>query len=153
MHYRSRMAKHGRSQNFFLGGTLFENFQTYFLIKLRKCIILAYFSKHLTNPALIFRAFGRKTKIVGKFWEKFANFWWKFYRKMEFLFYFYFYFGKFVTKNSAFGNSTIFLQQSFRFRGGDFPPPFPAPGYALVAKRNMSTLLLFLLNIIPFSLK
>ena len=40
---------------------------------------------------------------------------------------FYFYFGKFVTKNRAFGNNTIFLQQCFRFRG-DFPLP---PGYAL----------------------
>ena len=75
MHYRSRMAKHGRSQNFFLGGgTLLENFQTYFLIKLRKCIILAYFSKHLTNRALIFYAFGRKTQIVGKFCENFRKF-------------------------------------------------------------------------------
>ena len=40
-------------------------------------------------------------------------------------FYFTFYFGKFFTKNRAFGNNTIFLQQFFRFRGGDFPP-FPS---------------------------
>ena len=39
-----------------------------------------------------------------------------------------FLFGKFVTKNRAFGNNTIFLQQLFRFRGG--VSPFP-PGYAL----------------------
>ena len=40
--------------------------------------------------------------------------------KIEFLFYFYF--GKFVTKNRAFENNTIFLQQFFRFRGeGEFP--------------------------------
>ena len=33
-------------------------------------------------------------------------------------------FGKFVTKNRAFGNNTIFLQQFFRLRGGgDSPPP------------------------------
>ena len=37
---------------------------------------------------------------------------------------FYFYLGKFVTKNRAFGNNTIFLQ---RFFGFGFPPP----GYAL----------------------
>ena len=29
---------------------------------------------------------------------------------------------KFVTKNRAFGNNTIFLQQFFRFRGGGLPP-------------------------------
>ena len=32
-----------------------------------------------------------------------------------------FYFLKFVTKNRAFGNNTIFLQQFFGF-GGGFPP-------------------------------
>ena len=39
---------------------------------------------------------------------------------------FYFYFGKFVTKNRAFGNNTMFLQQFFRFRGGGgFPLATP----------------------------
>ena len=32
-------------------------------------------------------------------------------------------FGNFVPKNRAFGNNTIFLQQSFRLRGGGGPPP------------------------------
>ena len=41
---------------------------------------------------------------------------------MEF-FIFYFIFQKFVTKNRAFGNNTIFLQQFFQFGGGDFPLP------------------------------
>ena len=45
--------------------------------------------------------------------------------KLNFLF-----FSKFVSKNRAFGNSTIFLQHFFRFRGGGEFPPFP-PGYAL----------------------
>ena len=45
-----------------------------------------------------------------------------------FIFIFNFIFGKFVTKNRAFGNNTSFLQQFFRFRG-DFPPS--PPGYAL----------------------
>ena len=80
-----------------------------------KCIILAYFSNKLTNYALIFCAFGRKTQIVGKFWENFDIFWGKFYRKIEF-FIFIFY-RKFVNKNRAFGNNTIFLQQIFWFRG------------------------------------
>ena len=64
-----------------------------------------------------------KRKLLGNF----ENFWWKFYRKFDFLI-FYFNFGKFVTKNRTFGNNTIFLQQFFRFRG-DFP--LPPPGYAL----------------------
>ena len=38
---------------------IFKNF----LWKLLKCIILAYFPKTLTNHALIFRAFGRKTNF------------------------------------------------------------------------------------------
>ena len=96
-----------------------------------KCIILAYFSNKLTNYALIFCAFGRKTEIVGKFWENFEIFWWKFYRKIEFIiiiFIFYF-FRKFVTKNRAFGNNTIFLQQFFSVSGrGEFPPsPLATP--------------------------
>ena len=60
-------------------------------------------------------------QIVGKFRANFENFWWKFYRKIEMLFYF---FGQFVTKTRDFGNNTIFLQQFFRFRGGGNFPPF-----------------------------
>ena len=55
-----------------------------FLINLLKMNVLACFSKKLTNHALIFRVFGRKTQIVGKFWENFEIFWWKFNRKIEF---------------------------------------------------------------------
>ena len=94
-----------------------------------KCIILAYFSIYLAIHALNFRASGRKTQIVGKYWE---NFWWKLYRKIAFLFYFYF--GKFVTKNRAFGNNTIFLKQFFSVSGGGFPFP---PGHALDSKELM----------------
>ena len=39
-----------------------------------KCIILAYFSKNLTNHALIFGAFGRKTQFVGNFEKIFKKF-------------------------------------------------------------------------------
>ena len=59
----------------------FRKFQNNF----EKSIILAYFLKILTTHALIFRAFGRKTQIIGKFWEDFGNFWWKFNRKIAFL--------------------------------------------------------------------
>ena len=57
--------------------------------------------------------------------------------KLNFLFFFifiFYFFRKFVTKNRALGNNTIFLQQFFRFRGGGDFPPSP-PGYALVHRR------------------
>ena len=37
------------------------------------------------------------------------------------IYYFLFFIEKFVTKNRAFGNNTIFLQQFFRFRGNFLP--------------------------------
>ena len=42
--------------------------------------------------------------------------------KLNFLF-----LGKFVTKNRAFGNNTLFQQQFFRFRGGGVPLPLATP--------------------------
>ena len=42
-----------------------------FLRKLNKCRIFAYFAKEFQNPALNFRAFGRKTQLV---WEIFRIF-------------------------------------------------------------------------------
>ena len=45
----------------------FRKFSKDFLENLENSIILAYFSKNLTNNALIFRAFGRKLQILGKF--------------------------------------------------------------------------------------
>ena len=45
-----------------------------FLRKLPKCIIFSYFTQHFTNPEWIFRAFGRKTQIVGNFEKIFENF-------------------------------------------------------------------------------
>ena len=111
----------------------FRKFFKWFLKKIaKKALFKHFFKKDLINHALIFCAFGRKTKGVGKFWENFEHFWWKFYRKIEFfliLDFRFLFFRKFVTKNRAFGNNTIFLQQFFRFRGGgDFPLP---PGYAV----------------------
>ena len=92
----------------------FENFEI-FLQKIAKMQFLAYCSNKLTNYALIFCAFGRKTQIVGKLWENVKNFWWKFYRIIEFFYFLILLFRNFVTKNRALGNTTIFLEQSFRF--------------------------------------
>ena len=51
----------------------------------------------------------------------------KFYRKIKFLFYFYFW--KFVSKNRAFGNNTIFLKQFFLFRGDFHISPWLRPWF------------------------
>ena len=46
---------------------IFENFQTFSYENLGKCIILADFSQHLRNYALIFCAFGQKRQFIGNF--------------------------------------------------------------------------------------
>ena len=113
---------YGRCQVFWMG----ENAKIFkrFLKKSAKMHYFSIISKSLTIHALIFCAFGRKTQIAGKFLEKLlVNFWWKFYRKIEFLIIF----GKFVTKHRAFGNNTIFLQLFFLFRGHFSPSPWLRP--------------------------
>ena len=80
-------------------------------------MLLHIFQKNLTNHALIFCAFGRKTQIVGKFWENFENFWWKFYRKLDFYLIFIFICQKFVSTNRAFGNPPFFYSNFFCFAG------------------------------------
>ena len=87
----------------------FRKFARIFLWKVQKCIILAYFTQNFTNPALTFRAFGRKTQIVAKFWKFLLNI----NREIKILTIF----GKDVAKNRAFGNNIIFPQQFFPFRG------------------------------------
>ena len=104
---------------------IWENFQKFSKEICEKCIILADFSNTLTTNALIFCAFGRKRQFIGNFEKIFENFWWKFYTKIEFFIFYFLFFRKFVTKNRAFGNNTIFLQQFFRFRGGPFPLATP----------------------------
>ena len=79
----------GRKKPKMLGN--FEKFSKNFLRKLQKCIILANFSKDLTNYALVFRAFGRKTQIVGNF-ENFSK---NFLRKLQKMNYFSIFFKKF----------------------------------------------------------
>ena len=60
--------KHKLLENF---EKIFENFEK----KIAKnALFLAFFSNKLRNYGLIFCAIGRKTQIVGKFWENFGNF-------------------------------------------------------------------------------
>ena len=80
---REKMAipSHGRSQDFFRGKPLgsdlwgrgrrriVENFHKSFSRKLRKCIILAYFSKMLKKYELISRGLWTKNTICWKTFE------------------------------------------------------------------------------------
>ena len=69
----------------FSRGNTFRKCWKYFQGKLRKMHYFSILTKDLTNLALEFCAFGRKMQIVVKFCESFEIFWWKFYRKLEFL--------------------------------------------------------------------
>ena len=84
-----------------------------FLRKLQKIHDFSLFFKKFQDYALKICSFGRKTQLVGKFWEYLENLWWKFNRKIEFLFIS----GKVVAKNRAFRNNIIFLQQFSLVRG------------------------------------
>ena len=120
---------------------IFENFPK----KIAKnALFLLIFQKNLTNHSFIFCAFGQKTQIVGKFWENFENFWWKFYWKIEFLFYFILFFENLLLKiepseiTPVFYTSFLVLFPSEitpgRSLGGKGEiPPFP-PGYALASR-------------------
>ena len=50
---------------------IFQRFSNIFLGQLLKTHYFSMFSKNLIIPAFDFRAFGRKTQFVGKFWENF----------------------------------------------------------------------------------
>ena len=89
-----------------------------------KCIILAYFSNKLTNYALICCAFGRKTQIVGKFWENFEFFDENSIEKLIFLYFIFYFFENLLLKIEPSEIAPHF------FGFGGWISPFP-PGYAL----------------------
>ena len=106
----------------------FRKFSKNFLRKFRKILVLAYLSKNLTNHALIFCAFGRKTQIVVKFWENFEIFWYKFLRKMEilfFLFLFFIFFDNLLLKIELSEITPFFYNNFFGFGGGGISPLSP----------------------------
>ena len=116
---------YGRGRDFSGHFKHIKKFPKNFFKKCEICIILAYFSKNLRNHELIFRAWtinANCCEILRKFGKLDAN-------SIEKLIFFNFYFGKFVTKNRAFGNNTIFYNNFFCSGGGrNFPLPH---GYAL----------------------
>ena len=91
----------------------FENLQNIPEEKCKNCCIFAYFPKKLQNRALNFRAFGRKTQLVGEIEKILKLFDENSIEKLNF----YLFFGKFVAKNRNLGNNIIFLQQFFPVRG------------------------------------
>ena len=106
----------GLARSFFVGNT-FRKCSKNLLRKLRKMHYFSiFFQKNLTNHALNFCAFRRKRKLLGNFEKILKIFDENSIGKWN-LFIFYFYFGKFVTKNRAFGNNTIFYNNFFGFGG------------------------------------
>ena len=110
---------------------LFGNFEKIFLKdvlwKLRKIHYFSIFFKNLRNHALIFCSFRRKTQIVGKVWESFEKFWWKFYRKIDF-FLFLFILENLLIKIEPSEITPSIYNNFFVFWGG--AGIFPSNGYA-----------------------
>ena len=106
----------------------FRKFSKNFSRTLLKMHYFSVFFKKFKNPALIFRAFGQKHKLLWNFEKIFDE---NSIEKLHFLIIF----GKLVTKNRAFGNNPIFLQEFFRIRGGgeNLPhfPPLNPPMHAI----------------------
>ena len=102
-------------------GNTFRKFSKKFLRKLRKCIFPQKFNKPCVNFSRVWTKDENCLEILKVFDENSIE-------NLNFYFIFNFIFQKRVTKNRAFGNNTIFLQQFFRFLGRDFRLP---PGYAL----------------------
>ena len=98
---------------------IFEDFQTISYENCKKYIILAHFSKKLTNHALIFLAFGRKTQSSGKFWEIFERFYKNSKEKLSFQRFF----EKLLRKIEPSEITSFFYKNLSRF--GEGFPPFP----------------------------
>ena len=100
---------------------VFGNFETIFKKFLQKFVKMLYFT-------IYFKRFNKPMRSFFAVWTKNTNCW-EILRifdetsieKLNLIRIF----GKFVTKNRAFGDNTIFLQQFFRLRGGGIFPPFP----------------------------
>ena len=86
-------------------------------------IVLAYFSINLTNPALIFRVFGRKTQFVGNFEQILKIFDENSMEKWNFYFIFIFIQDNLLLKIEPSEITPFFFNNFFGFGGGGFPLP------------------------------
>ena len=84
-------------------------------------LYFSIFFKRCNKPRVHFSPLDKKHKLQGNFEKILKMFAENSIEKLNFIKIF----GKFVTKNRAFGNNTIFLQQIFRLGGGGIPPPSP----------------------------
>ena len=88
-----------------------------------KILYFSIFFKRFNKPMRSFFAvWTKKHKLLGNFEKILKIFDENSIEKLNLIMIF----GKFVTKNRAFGNTTIFLQHFFGL-GGGYPPPLPAP--------------------------
>ena len=100
----------------------------------KKCIILAYSQQNLKNPSSLFRAFGRKIQIVGKFWENFEKILKVFDKNSLEKLNFYLFLEKLLLKIESSEKTSFFYNSFFNFgEGGTFPvfPPAGATGYCI----------------------
>ena len=98
-----------------------------FIQKFVKMLYCSIFFKRFNKPMRSFFAiWTKKHKLLGNFEKKIFDE--NSIEKLNFIMIF----GIFVTKNRAFGNNTIFLQQFFRLRGGGFPLPPPKSASGLI---------------------
>ena len=95
---------------------IFENLQKIPEENCNNCCIFAYFAKKLQNQALNFRAFGRKTQLVGEILRIFDE---NSIEKLNF----YLFFGKFVAKNRNSEITSFSYNNFFLFGGGSLNPP------------------------------
>ena len=113
--------KHNLLQSF---EKIFKNFPK----KIAKNALFCHiFQKNLTNHSLIFCAFGRKTQIVGKFWEFLMKILlknWIFILFLIFILFFILFFENLLLKIEPSEITPVFYNNSFGFGGGEFPP-FP----------------------------
>ena len=99
---------------------IFRRFWKGFLRTLRKCIILADFSQHLRQPALVLGGFDDKRKLVRNF-EKILNFFDEnSIEKLDFLFLFLYFFENLLLKIEPPEKTPFFYNNLFGFAG--FPP-------------------------------
>ena len=116
---------------------LFEKiFESFHKNIAKNALFLHIFQKNYQTMRYFFARLDEKLTLLGNFEKILKIFDENSIEKL--IFNFNFIFRKFVTKNRAFGNNTIFLQQFFRFRGVS---PFP-PGYVLDCHRVHSTWIL-----------
>ena len=88
-----------------------------------KCIVLAYFSENLRKPQVNFLHVWTNNTNCCENLRKLWNFWWKFYRKIEF--FIVIFFENLLLKIEPLEITPVFYNNFFGFGGGWRIPPVP----------------------------